>query len=121
MRTWIGKYIAGIGILHSIFGLVMFRGTFADLIRDGLVNTVNVQPERGFAFWFVAIGLFWLLLGAVLDQYERGGHSLPRFLGSALGALSLTGVIIMPISGWWLFFIPASALLFRSRNRGGAA
>ena len=121
MRAWIGKYIAGVGIVHSVFGLVVFRSTFAELIRDGLVNTVNGQPEREFAFWFVAIGLFWVLLGALIDQYERGGHSLPGFLGWALGALTLTGALMMPLSGWWLFFIPALALVRRSRNRGGRA
>lgn len=119
MRPWIGKYIAGVGVVHSVFGLILFRGVFAGLLRDGLVNTVSRQPDRGFAFWFVDIGFFWILLGAVLDRCERGGHPLPRFLGAALGALALAGAVIMPVSGWWLFFIPAAALLFRSRDRGG--
>lgn len=127
MRIWIGKYIAGVGILHCVFGLVVFRGVFAGLIRDGVINTVNVidtvhrRPDRGYAFWFVDIGLFWILLGAVLDHYERAGHGLPRFLGQALGALAIIGVVVMPISGWWLFFIPAAALVFRSKDGGTVA
>ncbi len=110
-------YIAGVGIAHTVFGLVGLRGTFADLVRDGLVNTVNGQPEREFAFWFVATGLFLVLFGAVIDWFERGGYPLPGFLGWALGVLSVAGVLIMPASGWWLFFVPAWALLHRQRNR----
>lgn len=120
MRTWIGKYIAGVGIIHCVFGLVVFRGTFAGLIRDGLLNTVSWQPDRGFAFWFVTVGFFWILLGAVIDQYERGGHPLPRYLGPGLGAIALTAVVIMPLSGWWLFFIPAAALSLRRAGEGKA-
>lgn len=116
MRPWIGKYIAGVGIIHSVFGLVFFRATFAGLLRDGLVNTVSRQPDRGFAFWFVMTGFFWMLLGAVLDEYEGETHCLPRFLGPALGALALVSAVIMPQSGWWLFFLPVAALLFRSKQ-----
>ncbi len=119
MRAWIGKFIAGIGLIHSILGLTMFRDTFAALLRDGLVSTVNGQPEREFAFWFLAAGLFWVLLGALVDQNERAGHSLPGFFGWALGALALTGALMMPLSGWWLFLIPAAALIRRSSTREG--
>ena len=121
MRAWIGKYVAGVGTVHTVSGLVGLRDTFADLIRDGLVNTVNGQPEREFAFWFVAIGLFWVVLGALIDHDERRGQPLPGFLGWALGALTLVAVAIMPLSGWWLFFIPVFALVRRSRNRAGTA
>lgn len=120
MRVWIGKYIAGVGIVHSVLGLVAFRTTFTNLIGDGLVNTVNGQPEREFAFWFVVTGFVLVLLGAVIDRYERGGHSLPGFLGWALGTLALAGVLIMPISGWWLFFIPALALSRQSSHHRSA-
>jgi len=116
MRAWIGKYIAGVGILHTIVGLVVFRATFEDLLRDGVVNTVNWRPERAFPFWFVDIGLFWILLGAVIDHYEQEG--IPGFVAWALTGLALAGVMVMPLTGWWLFFIPATALLFRARNRG---
>lgn len=112
-RPWIGKYIVGVGLIHSLFGLVVFRTTFADIARDMLFNTVGWQLDRGFAFWFVTVGFFWILLGLVLDHFERAGQPLPRFLGPALGALTLIAVVIMPLSGWWLFFVPVAALFFR--------
>lgn len=116
VRPWIGKYIAGIGILHTGFGLVLFHGVFGRLITDGLISSVYRQPERGFAFWFVATGLFWILLGALIDHYEGEGRPLPGFLGWALGAITVVGATINPMSGWWLFFVPTTALLYRSRN-----
>ena len=122
MRAWIGKFVAGVGVVHCFVGLVVFRGIFADVVRDGLVNTVTWQPEGAFAlgradaFWFMAIGLFWVLLGALIDHCERAGQPLPGFLGWALGALALTGGLMMPPSGWWWFLIPALALLRRNRH-----
>ena len=117
MRVWIGKYIAGVGLIHSAFGLIVFRATFADIARDRLFNTVGWQPDRGFAYWFVTVGLFWMLMGAVVDHFEKAGHPLPRFLGPALGAVTLASVVLMPLSGWWLFFVPAGALMLRGTSQ----
>lgn len=116
MRHWIGKFLIGVGVVHSTFGVLGLWDTFAVLIAEGIVNTVNGQADREFAFWFVDIGLFWILLGAVINHYEQQGYPLPRFLGGSLGVLALIGVIIMPISGFWLMFIPAWAAWSASNN-----
>lgn len=117
MRPWIGKYIAGVGLIHSLFGLVVFRAVFADIVCDRLFNTVGWQLDRGFAYWFVMTGFFWMLLGAVVDHFEKAGHPLPRFLGPAFGAVTLASVVLMPLSGWWLFFVPAVALVSRGTSQ----
>ncbi len=56
MKRWIGRSIIIIGLLHTIFGLIAFRSTLALLLREGIINTVNGQPDREMAFWFIFFG-----------------------------------------------------------------
>jgi hypothetical protein len=115
VKAWIGKSVIGIGIIHSLFGVVVFRGVFGGIFSEGLFNTVNGQPVREQAFWFLFAGFAWLILGALTDWLERSGHPFPGFFAWALLVMTALGVIIMPISGIWLFFIPTTAL-FRSHK-----
>jgi len=107
MKRWIGRAIIVVGLLHTVFGLITFRQILAVLLHEGLINTVNMQPEREMAFWFIYCGFFMLILGALVDYCESKGVRLPRAIGWGLLAVSLVGVIVMPVSGFWLFFIPA--------------
>lgn len=117
MRAWIGKSILIIAAIHTIFGLVVFRSTIAKLFDEGLLNTVNGQPDREFAFWFIACGFFWFPLGWLIDRFEKLSIELPRFFGYALLILGVLAVAIMPASGWWLLFIPSSGMIVRERWR----
>lgn len=116
MHAWIGKAIIFIGIVHSVFGFVVFRSTLAELVREGLVNTVNGQPDREFAFWFVFFGFMAIIAGALTDWCERNFRRLPGFLGWSLLAMTVALVTIMPISGAWMLFAPTAGAIFRSRN-----
>lgn len=116
MQAWIGKSVVFIGIVHSVFGFVVFRSTLAELVREGLVNTVNGQPKREFVFWFLFFGFMAIIAGALTDWCERNFGKLPGFLGWSLLALTLTCVTIMPVSGAWLLFVPAVGAIFRARK-----
>jgi len=115
VQAWIGKSIMIIGAIHSAFGFVVFRSTLAEIIRDGLVNTVNGQPMREFAFWFIVFGFLAIIFGMFVDWCERQGVKLPKFFGWSLLALTLIIVTIMPISGGWLLFIPTIGAILRAR------
>ncbi len=115
MQAWIGKSIMIIGAIHSAFGFVVFRSTLAEIIRDGLVNTVNGQPMREFAFWFIIFGFLAIIFGMFVDWGERQDLKLPKFLGWSLLALTLIIVTTMPISGGWLLFIPTIGAILCSR------
>ena len=108
----------GVGAVHSVFGLVFLGDTLAILWNEGLFNTVNGQPEREFAFWFVFFGLLTILLGAVVDWTEVSKAGLPQVFGWALLGLTLICVTVMPISGGWLLLPPALGAIRRSRERG---
>lgn len=114
MRSWIGKSVVFIGIVHSVFGFVVFRSTIRVLVGEGLVNTVNGQPEREFAFWFLFFGFMAIIAGLLIDWCERNFGMLPSFLGWSLLALTFVCVTIMPVSGAWAIFVPAIGAIMRS-------
>lgn len=126
MQAWIGKSIIIIGAIHSVFGFVVFRSALAEIFREGLVNTVNGQPIREIAFWFIAFGFLGIILGMFVDWCEGKNMKLPRFFGWSLLAFTLLFVTIMPISGIWLLFIPTvgailcarSSTVFQSKSLG---
>ena len=115
-RAWIGKFLVAIGIVHLAFGLVFLRSLLAPLWSEGLVNTVNGQPEREFPFWFLSFGALAVILGLLVDWCERRWSELPWFLGASLLALTAAMLVVMPISGAWLVLIPAIGALLRSRR-----
>lgn len=115
MRAWIGKSVISIGLIHSIFGFVVFRQVVGVLAGEGLLNTVNGQPDRERAFWFLFTGFVWLILGALIDWLERRRDTLPAFLGWSFLVMTVAGVILMPISGFWLFCGPTVGLFWQRR------
>lgn len=117
MKAWIGKSVIAIGLIHSGFGLVVFRDILAVVAAEGLLNTVNGQPDRERAFWFLFTGLVWLILGGLVDWLERRGDALPAFLAWTFLVMTAVGVLIMPLSGFWLLWVPTAGLFRRQRLR----
>jgi hypothetical protein len=115
MIAWIGKSLVGIGVIHSLFGFVVFRGIINVLVSEGLFNTVNNQPEREQAFWFLFTGFAWIILGLLVDWLEKSSNKPPSFLGWAFLTMTVVGAFIMPISGIWLFFVLSVGLLCRNK------
>lgn len=113
---WIGRWILAVGLIHCTFGLVVFRATWRALVSEGLVNTVNGQPEREFPFWFLAFGLFAILFGALVDWLEARGVGLPAFVGWGLLAMTAIFLVVMPISGVWLLIPPVVGALRAGRR-----
>lgn len=116
MKTWIGKTIIIVGVIHSVFGFAVFNSTMAEIVSEGLINTVNGQPMREFVFWFISFGILIILFGLMIDWCERRNLKLPKFLGWSLFAFTSILVTIMPISGGWLMFIPAVGLIIKAFN-----
>lgn len=117
MKAWIGKAIIAVGIIHTLFGLIGFRKTLSTLVQEGLFNTVNGQAQREFVFWFIALGIFAILLGLVVDSCEKNALPLPSYFSWAFLFTVALIVFIMPISGGWLMFIPAIGAILRTRKQ----
>ncbi len=118
-RRWIGRWLAAVGIVHSLFGVIFMHGALAVLWQEGLFNTINGQPEREFPFWFIFTGLLMIILGALVDRNEALAIELPSWLGWSLLALVGICLVVMPISGAWLIVPPTVGAIARSRARAG--
>ena len=121
MKSWVGRSILVIGMLHTLVGVVAFHEVLFSILREGLFNTIplNQQPERETAFWFLFTGLSLLIIGGLVVWIERNNMDTPAFLSWSFLSITTVGAIIMPVSGFWLLFIPTIGL-FRRRRKSGA-
>lgn len=115
MVAWIGKWLFAVGVVHLSFGIIFMHSTLAVLWSEGLLNTVNGQPVREAVFWFLCTGLLLLAIGVMIDRAERDGLALSRFVAWLFAALTIVGVVVMPISGIWLLIPPVVGMLYRRR------
>lgn len=115
MEKWIGKILFIIGITHSCLGLFAFRDSIALMLHDNLLNTIsmNSNAPKEAAFWFFITGLALMLIGALVNWIEPQAIGMPPFLPWSLAAITATGLIVMPVSGFGLLLIPVAGLLFR--------
>ena len=115
MKSWIGKSMIIVGVIHSIFGLAVFSSTVFEVFGEGLFNTVNGQPMREWVFWFMFFGFLLIILGWLVDWCERASLEFPKYFGWAIILFTTVVVFIMPISGGWMMFIPSLGLMFRKK------
>ena len=114
--AWIGKWLFAVGVIHLTFGLVFMHDTLTLLWSEGLWNTVNGQPPREAVFWFLCAGVMLLVVGVLVNQVEREGLGIPRFVTWTFVGLVVVGVLVMPISGIWLLIPPVIGMLIRGRT-----
>lgn len=118
MKIWIGKSVIVIGILHTVVGIIVFYNVLFLLISERLFNTItlNQQPNREATFWFLITGFALLIIGGLIDYIEQNNLDSPTFLPWSFLSITVMGAIIMPISGFWLLFIPTVGM-FRCKRK----
>lgn len=114
MKRWIGRWLMGVSIVHTLFALVVFGNVLSSVVQRGVFNTVGTDPMVGAVVWFVFFGAVLFICGLAVSELERpSAGPLPKSLGWSLLALATLGVVLMPASGLWLVFPPAIAVLAR--------
>jgi hypothetical protein len=103
IRT-VARCLVAIGIVHSLFGLVLYRAPLSAIAGEGFVATVlPPHVDREAAFWFVLFGPILVMLGQVVGRAARRDDAgIVRLIGAWLLAGGMVGVIVMPVSGFWL-------------------
>ncbi|WP_246021793.1 DUF6463 family protein [Paenibacillus zeisoli] len=119
-KQQIGVLIMLTGLLHTGVGLILFTKYLLPILSEGVWNTVQEgQWERGTSFWFMMFGLLFIMLGYITDWLVRKrGISPPAAFGWMLFALCVLGVVIMPVSGFWLG-LPQAWILTRKDTLAG--
>ncbi|MCU6434266.1 DUF6463 family protein [Undibacterium sp. Jales W-56] len=113
-RPWIGKWFCWVAALHTMFACLVFGKIFIQVVQRGVFNSVGNDPLIAAAIWFLLFGAVLALLGMAIHTLEQAGN-FPSARSIGLGTLMLTilGVVLMPVSGFWLAFPPAIGLLRR--------
>ncbi|MEJ2610958.1 MAG: DUF6463 family protein [Candidatus Thiodiazotropha sp.] len=115
MKYWIGPWLIGVSVIHTVFAFALFGNVLLSIIQKGLFDSVGSDPMVGAVAWFVLFGILLFILGQALWELEHAMEGmLPRSLGWSLLTLTILGVVLMPASGFWLAFPPAIAILTRS-------
>ena len=113
MTRWVGRWIILVGVIHCIFGAVVFFEPLSGIVRVGIWNAVDGYPGRALAFWFEFLGMFTILFGVAVDRIEKDERGFPAFLSYGFLILTLLGILTMPIGGGWLMVPGAVGLLLK--------
>ncbi|MFQ4146665.1 DUF6463 family protein [Chlorogloeopsis sp. ULAP02] len=116
-----GYLLITISIIHILVGICLFTEPLSEIVRNGVFNTTAPNPlspyfDREDAFWFMMISPLLFILGQLCCWAEAQGSSPPAFLGWNLLGFSVVGIVIEPISGFWLLIMPAVLILIESQK-----
>ena len=120
-RRWIGRSIVGISVIHTIFALAVYGQLLAELLHDGLFDSLGGDTMRAAFTWFVFAGFFMFTTGLGVDALEKNRlHGSLVLPGWALLAITILGIVMMPVSGFWLMLPPAIAMIVIGKRRQDA-
>lgn len=66
--------------------------------------------------WFLYTGVGFALVGLLVSHLERRAVPLPRWIGLVLVAWAIVGIVITPVSGFWLLLVPGVLALRASHT-----
>ncbi|MFK7931642.1 MAG: DUF6463 family protein [Myxococcota bacterium] len=113
----VGHLLIAIGVIHTAFGPVVGAPYLMEILQDGVFNTVpDDAPWRMAIVWFELFGVVVALMGAAWAWAERHVGALPIGMAMGLAALGVIGVVLMPISGFWLILGVAGLAGWRARR-----
>ncbi len=115
MKAWIGKVLFFIGILHTTAGVSIYKAVLGTILSEKLFNTITTIEgyDRQAAFWFLYAGFMLMVLGVLINWFENNKQNVPRFVEWSLAIITITGIIMMPGSGFWFLILPAAGLFYR--------
>jgi len=112
MKKWVGPWLIGVSVIHTVLALAVFGQVLASIVRRGIFNTVGADPMTAAVVWFVLFGAMLFICGLAVAALESSSaNRLPSSIGWGLLAMAIVGATLMPASGFWLVFPPAIALL----------
>lgn len=112
-----GNLLFATGILHNLIGFIMGWSVLTEIARSGFVNSIHEEMDRNAIFWFLFGGFMLMILGKLIQHYLEAEWQLPKWLGLSILILSLTGCVMMPVSGFWLVVPQAVIIILASKKR----
>jgi hypothetical protein len=106
----------GTGALHTLIGVLGFRGTLIEIHRAQYLAAIGRDPERNAVLWYLTTGALLVVLGQLARSTQERTGEVPRSLGWGLLAISVPGVVLLPASGFWLVMGQALLVLTKARR-----
>jgi hypothetical protein len=118
MNRFAARALMVTGVGHALLGLVLFREPIGAIVANGIANSIHVgQYDRAAAFWFLLFSPLCFLLGQLVDHaMERRDRWLFTVVAWNLAAIGCIGVLIMPISGFWILIVLAPVIFSAARG-----
>jgi Family of unknown function (DUF6463) len=113
MTHWIGRWLMGVAILHSAIAIAVYHKTVVSVWQAGVFNTVVGDPVIGAVVWSLLFGCVAFIGGLALSALESASIPVPKTVGSCSLALAIIGVVLVPVSGFWLLLPVAFTVLTR--------
>ena len=111
-KIWIGRWLIVVAILHTLFAIVAFGKIFRNIAQRGVFNTVGNDPMTAAAVWFLLFGAALALMGMAIHTLEQHDNfTSARTIGIGTLLLTILGIVLMPVSGFWLALPAAIGLL----------
>src|SRR4030095_11151808 len=109
------------GLFTTVRGIISGYRVLSQTSRAEFSTEASRQLVAGlgrqFVFWFLFGGLQMLALGHLLAWIERQlKRRAPSFIGWELLALSIAGLLVMPVSGFWLVLAVAIYTIVLARR-----
>lgn len=112
MKNWIGKWVMFVALGHTAVGITFFGSVYRELLANGLYNSI-ASEKAGFAVWFALFGVVLFVTGMLISALEASHARIPKSVGVALLLLTVLGVVLMPVSGFWLMIPAILAILMK--------
>lgn len=112
MKDWIGKWMMFVALGHTAVAVAFFSNGYREVMAQGFFNAVRSE-KSGLAVWFMLFGFLLFIAGMLVSALEKQAAPIPLAIGVALLLLTVLGVSLMPVSGFWLMIPVIVALLRR--------
>ncbi|MEW6733088.1 MAG: DUF6463 family protein [Acidobacteriota bacterium] len=116
MHRWVGRWIAAVGVIHCLVGLMVFSGPLTEIVMSGVWNSVDGHKGRPLAFWFEFAGLLTIVFGLALDWFEKERMHFSSTVTYGFFTIVTLAIVAMPLSGGWLLLPAAVGMLLKQRK-----
>ena len=113
MVNWCGRWIIAVAVLHCSFALFHYSNSFSDMLSQGLIASARTDATR-LASWFLLSGFLLLVVGLLLDHFRKLQLPVPLSVSVLIVVTVAIGLLLMPVSGFWLLLPASLILLFES-------